>query len=38
LEEDLNVFISDLKKREFYFYKTGVEEAQKKLKGIYSEI
>jgi hypothetical protein len=24
LEEDLKVFISDLKKRDFYFYKTGV--------------
>mmetsp|Transcript_7679 Transcript_7679/g.7090 ORF Transcript_7679/g.7090 Transcript_7679/m.7090 type:complete len:99 (+) Transcript_7679:1980-2276(+) len=31
LEEDLKVFNSELKKRDFYFYKTGVEEALNKL-------
>ena len=38
LEEDLKVFIGDLKKRDFYFYKTGVDEAKKKLNSINSEI
>lgn len=38
LEEDLKVFTGDLKKREFYFYKTGVAEAKKKLDSIYAEI
>ena len=38
LEEDLKVFTGDLKKREFYFYKTGVTDAKKKLQGVYSEI
>jgi hypothetical protein len=38
LEEDLKVFVSDLKKRDFYFYKTGVPEAKKKLNSINNEI
>ena len=38
LEDDLKVYTNDLKKREFYYYKTGPEEAQKKLSGVYEEI
>lgn len=38
LEEDLKQFIAEIKKRDFYFYKTGVEEAKKKLDTIYEEI
>lgn len=38
LEEDLKVFVQELKKRDFYFYKTGVEEAKRKLVAINSEI
>lgn len=38
LEEDVKNYTNELKKREFYFYKTGPEEAQKKLSGVGSEI
>jgi len=38
LEEDLKVFNGDLKKRDFYFYKTGSDEALKKLGTIDNEI
>jgi hypothetical protein len=34
LEEDLKVFISEMKKRDFYYYKTGVDEAQRKLAAV----
>ena len=37
-EEDLKVFTAELKKRDFYYYKTGVEEARRKLNSIYGEI
>lgn len=37
-EDDLKVFIAELKKRDFYFYKTGVDEAIKKLSLISEEI
>lgn len=33
-EDDLKVFNAELKKRGFYFYKTGVEESKAKLEGI----
>lgn len=38
LEEDLKVYFADLKKREFYFYKTGVDEAKAKLDQAMREI
>ena len=38
LEEDLKQFTAEIKKRDFYFYKTGVEEAKKKLDAIYEEV
>lgn len=34
----MKVFTSELKKRDFYFYKTGVVEAKSKLEGVYGEI
>lgn len=37
-EEDLRVYTTELKKRDFYFYKTGVTEAKKKLDGVNVEI
>lgn len=37
-EEDLKVYTTELKKRDFYFYKTGVTEAKKKLDGVNVEI
>jgi len=38
LEDDVKIYTNELKKREFYYYKTGPEEAQKKLSGVGSEI
>jgi dynein heavy chain len=38
LEEDVKVYTNELKKREFYYYKTGPEEAQQKLGGVGVEI
>ena len=38
LEDDLKSYTNELKKREFYYYKTGPEEAQKKLGGVGAEI
>ena len=38
LEEDLKQFNGDIKKRDFYLYKTGVEDGKKKLELIYEEI
>lgn len=37
-EDDLKGFIGDLKKREFYFYKTGVQESKIKIDCIQEEI
>lgn len=37
-EEDLRVYTTELKKRDFYFYKTGVTEAKKKLDAVNVEI
>jgi hypothetical protein len=37
-EDDLKVFNAELKKRDFYFFKTGVSEAFKKLNMIQDEI
>lgn len=37
-EEDLKVYTTELKKREFYFYKTGVTEAKQKLDSVEEEI
>lgn len=37
-EDDLKVFNGELKKRDFYFFKTGVTEAKKKLGSILDEI
>ena len=37
-EDDLKVFIGELKKREYYFYKTGVEESKNKIEAIKEEI
>ena len=38
LEDDLKVFNTELKKREFYFFKTGVDNAKFKLNSIQEEI
>jgi hypothetical protein len=38
LEDDLKTYNSDLKKREFYYYKTGPDAAIEKLGGVGSEI
>lgn len=38
LEDSLKSFSSNLKKREFYQYKTGREVAMQKLEGVYTEI
>lgn len=37
-EEELKVYTTELKKRDFYFYKTGVTESKKKLDSVNSEI
>ena len=37
-EDDLKVFIGDLKKKDFYFYKTGVQEARNKIELIKEEL
>lgn len=37
-EEDLKIYTTELKKRDFYFYKTGVTEAKKKLSSVNEEI
>ena len=37
-EDDLKVFIGELKKRDFYFYKTGVQESRNKIEGIKEEL
>lgn len=37
-EEDLKVYAAELKKRDFYFYKSGVEESKKKLGQVGDEI
>lgn len=37
-EEDLKIYITELKKRDFYFYKTGVDEAKRKLALVNEEI
>jgi hypothetical protein len=37
-EEDLKVYTTELKKRDFYFYKTGVEESKNKLDAVNAEI
>jgi len=37
-EEDLKVYTTELKKRDFYFYKTGVTEAKQKLASVNDEI
>jgi hypothetical protein len=37
-EEDLKVYTTDLKKRDFYTYKTGVTESKKKLAAVNDEI
>lgn len=37
-EEDLKVYFTELKKRDFYFYKTGVDESKKKLASVNEEI
>ena len=37
-EEDLKVYIAEMKKRDFYFYKTGVVESKKKLTLVNDEI
>jgi dynein heavy chain len=38
LEDDLKTYTNELKKREFYYYKTGPEQAQSKLSGVHEEI
>ena len=38
LDEDLKQYIAEMKKRDFYFYKTGVVEAKGKLDQVYQEI
>lgn len=38
LEDDMKTYTNELKKRDFYFYKTGPEEAQSKLNGVGDEI
>jgi len=38
LEDDLKTYTNELKKREFYYYKTGPDESQKKLGGVNEEI
>jgi len=38
LEDDLKTYTNELKKRDFYYYKTGPEESQNKLAGVNSEI
>jgi dynein heavy chain, axonemal len=37
-EEDLKVYITELKKRDFYFYKTGVTESKGKLASVADEL
>jgi len=37
-EEELKIYTTELKKRDFYFYKTGVDESKKKLESVNSEI
>lgn len=37
-EEDLKVYITEMKKRDFYYYKTGVSESKKKLGLVGEEI
>lgn len=37
-EEDLKIYITEMKKRDFYFYKTGVVEGKKKLAAVNDEI
>jgi len=37
-EEDLRVYTNELKKRDFYYYKTGVSESKKKLTLVGEEI
>ena len=37
-EEDLKVYTTELKKRDFYFYKTGVSDSKKKLSDVNEEI
>jgi hypothetical protein len=37
-EEDLKVYTTELKKRDFYTYKTGVAESKKKLAAVNDEI
>jgi hypothetical protein len=37
-EEDLRVYTNDLKKRDFYYYKTGVIDSKKKLGSVGEEI
>lgn len=38
LEDDLKIYTNELKKREFYYYKTGPGESQQKLGGVHDEI
>lgn len=37
-EEDLKLYTTELKKRDFYFYKTGTAESKKKLGNVAEEI
>ena len=37
-EDDLKVFTGELKKRDFFYYKTGVEESRNKLELIKEEL
>jgi len=37
-EEDLKVYTTELKKRDFYFYKTGVTDSKNKLGSVGEEI
>ena len=37
-EEDLKIYITEMKKREFYFYKTGVIEGKKRLSVVAEEL
>lgn len=37
-EEDLKVYATELKKRDFYYYKTGVVDSKKKLSSVNDEI
>jgi len=37
-EEDLKVYATELKKRDFYYYKTGVTDSKKKLSSVNEEI